>query len=66
MFRGEQLSRELARIQQRLDSVELLSLDIIVNLLLSYRDVQVGDLGLGGVPGWHWHPWEHALQPALA
>ncbi|NWZ25659.1 M3K6 kinase, partial [Asarcornis scutulata] len=40
MFRGEQLSRELARIQQRLDSVELLSLDIIVNLLLSYRDVQ--------------------------
>lgn len=42
MFRGEQLSRELARIQQRLDSVELLSLDIIVNLLLSYRDVQVG------------------------
>ncbi|NXN32401.1 M3K6 kinase, partial [Nycticryphes semicollaris] len=40
MFRGEQLSRELARIQQRLDSVELLSLDIVVNLLLSYRDVQ--------------------------
>lgn len=41
MYRGEQLSRELARIQQRLDSVELLSLDIVVNLLLSYRDVQV-------------------------
>ncbi|NXL03321.1 M3K6 kinase, partial [Mesembrinibis cayennensis] len=40
MYRGEQLSRELARIQQRLDSVELLSLDIVVNLLLSYRDVQ--------------------------
>ncbi|XP_014804107.1 PREDICTED: mitogen-activated protein kinase kinase kinase 6, partial [Calidris pugnax] len=40
MFRGEQLSRELTRIQQRLDSVELLSLDIVVNLLLSYRDVQ--------------------------
>ncbi|KAM6399492.1 LOW QUALITY PROTEIN: mitogen-activated protein kinase kinase kinase 6 [Rhynochetos jubatus] len=38
-YRGE-LSRELARIQQRLDSVELLSLDIVVNLLLSYRDVQ--------------------------
>ncbi|PKU29581.1 mitogen-activated protein kinase kinase kinase 6 [Limosa lapponica baueri] len=41
MFRGEQLSRELAHIQKRLDSVELLSLDIVVNLLLSYRDVQV-------------------------
>ncbi|NXF31320.1 M3K15 kinase, partial [Nyctibius bracteatus] len=40
MYRGEQLRRELARIQQRLDSVELLSLDIVVNLLLSYRDVQ--------------------------
>ncbi|NXH21320.1 M3K6 kinase, partial [Bucco capensis] len=40
MFQGEELSRELARIQQRLDSVELLSLDIVVNLLLSYRDVQ--------------------------
>ncbi|XP_075378519.1 mitogen-activated protein kinase kinase kinase 6 isoform X3 [Mycteria americana] len=40
MYRGEQLSRELARIQQRLDSVELLSLDIVVNLLLCYRDVQ--------------------------
>ncbi|NWJ11331.1 M3K6 kinase, partial [Crypturellus undulatus] len=40
LYRGEQLSQELARIQQRLDSVELLSLDIVVNLLLSYRDVQ--------------------------
>ncbi|XP_068773932.1 mitogen-activated protein kinase kinase kinase 6 [Struthio camelus] len=40
LYRGEQLSQELARIQQRLDSVELLSLDIIINLLLSYRDVQ--------------------------
>ncbi|NWI32823.1 M3K5 kinase, partial [Sula dactylatra] len=40
MYRGEQLSRELARIQQCLDSMELLSLDIVVNLLLSYRDVQ--------------------------
>ncbi|XP_062450343.1 mitogen-activated protein kinase kinase kinase 6 [Rhea pennata] len=40
LYRGEQLSQELARIQQRLDSVELLSLDIVINLLLSYRDVQ--------------------------
>ncbi|XP_032304920.1 mitogen-activated protein kinase kinase kinase 6 isoform X3 [Coturnix japonica] len=40
LFRGEQLSRELRRIQQRLDSVELLSLDIVVTLLLSYRDAQ--------------------------
>ncbi|XP_072211440.1 mitogen-activated protein kinase kinase kinase 6 [Excalfactoria chinensis] len=40
LFRGEQLSRELRRIQQRLDRVELLSLDIVVSLLLSYRDAQ--------------------------
>ncbi|XP_072741376.1 mitogen-activated protein kinase kinase kinase 6 isoform X2 [Ciconia boyciana] len=40
MYRGEQLSQELARIQQRLDSMELLSLDIVVNLLLCYRDAQ--------------------------
>lgn len=52
MYRGEQLSRELARIQQRLDSMELLSLDIVVNLLLSYRDVQVrGFKHPGEVPG---------------
>uniref|UniRef100_A0A8D0HQS6 Mitogen-activated protein kinase kinase kinase 6 n=1 Tax=Sphenodon punctatus TaxID=8508 RepID=A0A8D0HQS6_SPHPU len=40
MYSGEQLSRELAIIQQRLDSVEFLSLDIVMNLLLCYRDVQ--------------------------
>ena len=40
-FSGPQLRQELARLQRRLDSVELLSPDIIMNLLLSYRDVQV-------------------------
>lgn len=40
-FRGEALSEELSRIQARLDSVELLTPDIIMNLLLSYRDIQV-------------------------
>uniref|UniRef100_I3KHA6 mitogen-activated protein kinase kinase kinase n=1 Tax=Oreochromis niloticus TaxID=8128 RepID=I3KHA6_ORENI len=35
-FRDE----ELNHIQQRLDSVDLLSPDIVMNLLLSYRDVQ--------------------------
>ncbi|XP_004679457.1 PREDICTED: mitogen-activated protein kinase kinase kinase 6 [Condylura cristata] len=39
-FSGQQLRKELARLQRRLDSVELLSPDIIMNLLLSYRDVQ--------------------------
>ncbi|XP_032719773.1 mitogen-activated protein kinase kinase kinase 6 [Lontra canadensis] len=39
-FCGEQLRQELARLQRRLDSVELLSPDIVMNLLLSYRDVQ--------------------------
>ncbi|KAM6428335.1 mitogen-activated protein kinase kinase kinase 6 isoform 1-T1 [Liasis olivaceus] len=40
MYQGEQLSRELTSIQQRLDSVECLSLDIVMNFLLSYRDAQ--------------------------
>ncbi|XP_023558760.1 mitogen-activated protein kinase kinase kinase 6 [Octodon degus] len=39
-FSGQQLRQELARLQRRLDSVELLSPDIVMNLLLSYRDVQ--------------------------
>ncbi|EHB00795.1 Mitogen-activated protein kinase kinase kinase 6 [Heterocephalus glaber] len=39
-FSGQRLRQELARLQRRLDSVELLSPDIIMNLLLSYRDVQ--------------------------
>lgn len=39
-FRGEALSEELKRIQARLDSVELLTPDIVMNLLLSYRDIQ--------------------------
>lgn len=40
-FSGRALSEELNHIQQRLDSVDLLSPDIVMNLLLSYRDVQV-------------------------
>ncbi|KAM4600477.1 mitogen-activated protein kinase kinase kinase 5 isoform 2-T2 [Polymixia lowei] len=39
-FSGQALSQELARIQKRLDTVELLTPDIVMNLLLSYRDVQ--------------------------
>uniref|UniRef100_A0A672ZQV7 mitogen-activated protein kinase kinase kinase n=1 Tax=Sphaeramia orbicularis TaxID=375764 RepID=A0A672ZQV7_9TELE len=39
-FRGRALSEELGRIQARLDSVELLTPDIVMNLLLSYRDIQ--------------------------
>ncbi|KAK2106267.1 Mitogen-activated protein kinase kinase kinase 6 [Saguinus oedipus] len=39
-FSGPQLRQELARLQRRLDSMELLSPDIVMNLLLSYRDVQ--------------------------
>ncbi|XP_043940282.1 mitogen-activated protein kinase kinase kinase 6 [Protopterus annectens] len=40
MYNGNELSQELKRIQQRLESVELLTIDIVMNLLLSYRDVQ--------------------------
>lgn len=40
-FSGQALRDELSRIQKRLDSVELLTPDIVMNLLLSYRDIQV-------------------------
>lgn len=40
-FSGQDLGEELRRIQKRLDSVELLTPDIVINLLLSFRDIQV-------------------------
>ncbi|XP_056141892.1 mitogen-activated protein kinase kinase kinase 5 isoform X2 [Lampris incognitus] len=39
-FSGPALSQELGHIQKRLDTVELLTPDIVMNLLLSYRDIQ--------------------------
>lgn len=47
LFSGPELAAELIRIQQRLDNVECLSVDIVINLLLTYRDIQVRFL-LGG------------------
>ncbi|XP_064408261.1 mitogen-activated protein kinase kinase kinase 5 isoform X2 [Latimeria chalumnae] len=43
MYSGKQLSQALTQIQQRLDTVELMSPDIVMGLLLSYRDVQDHD-----------------------
>ncbi|CAB1340355.1 unnamed protein product, partial [Coregonus sp. 'balchen'] len=40
LFTGSELASELSRIQRRLDNVECLSADIVINLLLSYRDIQ--------------------------
>lgn len=40
-FSGQDLTEELRRIQKRLDSVELLTPDIVITLLLSFRDIQV-------------------------
>ncbi|XP_045850849.1 mitogen-activated protein kinase kinase kinase 15 isoform X2 [Meles meles] len=39
-YQGDELAKELARIRLRLDNTEVLTADIIVNLLLSYRDIQ--------------------------
>ncbi|XP_072572359.1 mitogen-activated protein kinase kinase kinase 5 isoform X1 [Paramormyrops kingsleyae] len=39
-FSGPDLSHELGQIQKRLDTMEQLSPDIIMNLLLCYRDIQ--------------------------
>ncbi|XP_041952171.1 mitogen-activated protein kinase kinase kinase 5 isoform X1 [Alosa sapidissima] len=40
LYTGVELAAELGRIQQRLDNMECLSSDIVINLLLSYRDIQ--------------------------
>uniref|UniRef100_A0A8C7YXS2 mitogen-activated protein kinase kinase kinase n=1 Tax=Oryzias sinensis TaxID=183150 RepID=A0A8C7YXS2_9TELE len=40
LYSGVELAAELNRIQQRLDSVECLSVDVVINLLLTYRDIQ--------------------------
>ncbi|XP_069320189.1 mitogen-activated protein kinase kinase kinase 15 [Eulemur rufifrons] len=39
-YQGEELAKELARIKLRIDNTEVLTSDIIINLLLSYRDIQ--------------------------
>lgn len=41
LYSGVELAAELNRIQQRLDNVECLSVDVVINLLLTYRDIQV-------------------------
>ncbi|XP_023808466.1 mitogen-activated protein kinase kinase kinase 5 [Oryzias latipes] len=40
LYSGVELAAELNRIQQRLDNVECLSVDVVINLLLTYRDIQ--------------------------
>ncbi|KAM9703847.1 mitogen-activated protein kinase kinase kinase 5 [Menidia menidia] len=40
LYSGVELAAELGRIQQRLDNVECLSVDVVINLLLTYRDIQ--------------------------
>ncbi|XP_048652464.1 mitogen-activated protein kinase kinase kinase 15 isoform X2 [Marmota marmota marmota] len=39
-YQGDELAKELARIKLRMDNIEVLTSDIIINLLLSYRDIQ--------------------------
>ncbi|XP_038246710.1 mitogen-activated protein kinase kinase kinase 15 isoform X2 [Dermochelys coriacea] len=39
-YQGDELAKELARIKLRLDNTEVLTSDIVINLLLSYRDIQ--------------------------
>uniref|UniRef100_A0A4W2IFK2 mitogen-activated protein kinase kinase kinase n=1 Tax=Bos indicus x Bos taurus TaxID=30522 RepID=A0A4W2IFK2_BOBOX len=39
-YQGDELAKELARIKLRMDNTEVLTSDIIINLLLSYRDIQ--------------------------
>ena len=40
-YQGEELAKELSRIKLRMDNTEVLTQDIVMNLLFSYRDIQV-------------------------
>ncbi len=40
-YQGEELAKELTRIKLRIDNTEVLTQDIVMNLLFSYRDIQV-------------------------
>ncbi|XP_066104226.1 mitogen-activated protein kinase kinase kinase 5 isoform X1 [Saccopteryx bilineata] len=40
---GKELAAELERIRQRVDNIEVLTADIVINLILSYRDIQEYD-----------------------
>lgn len=46
LYTGKELAAELARIRQRVDNIEVLTADIVINLLLSYRDIQVRGLSV--------------------
>ncbi|XP_052451433.1 mitogen-activated protein kinase kinase kinase 15 isoform X1 [Carassius gibelio] len=39
-YQGEELAKELSRIKLRIDNTEVLTQDIVINLLFSYRDIQ--------------------------
>ncbi|KFQ34704.1 Mitogen-activated protein kinase kinase kinase 15, partial [Merops nubicus] len=39
-YQGDELAKELTRIKLRMDNTEVLTSDIVINLLLSYRDIQ--------------------------
>ncbi|XP_036126075.1 mitogen-activated protein kinase kinase kinase 15 [Molossus molossus] len=39
-YEGDQLAKELSRIKLSIDNTEILTSDIVINLLLSYRDIQ--------------------------
>nr|KAF6360301.1 mitogen-activated protein kinase kinase kinase 15 [Myotis myotis] len=40
IYKGNELAKELARIKLHIDDTEILTSDIIINLLLSYSDIQ--------------------------
>ncbi|XP_054570871.1 mitogen-activated protein kinase kinase kinase 15 [Eptesicus fuscus] len=40
IYKGNELAKELARIKFHIDDTEILTSDIIINLLLSYHDIQ--------------------------
>lgn len=57
IYKGDELAKELARIKLHIDDTEILTSDIIINLLLSYCDIQVCNISLTEVNTCRVLPW---------
>lgn len=65
LYSGAELAAELSRIQHRLDNVECLSVDIVINLLLTYRDIQVALRPHGELASSDSHPVHPSMAPTV-